>query len=360
MLRVLFNGENWYGSNARSCVDAFRDLGCVVHNIDEQTYIPQISMFTSRVVRRLLWFRLVNEFNSAILSAAENLHPDIFIAFKGNYIHASTLQLLRARGIRLYNYYPDTSAFSHGPWLEKSLAEYDCVFYTKPFWYADVTKRVKLRNAVFLPPGYCAKVDRPVVLDARDIADYSCDVALIANHYDYKERMLNDLISLRPDLNLRIWGLRWKSDCKSLLLRKCIQGFPLWGQTYTRAIQAVRINLAIMSGVVPGASSGDLTTNRTYVIPAVGGFMLHERNSEVLELYKENEEVACFDSVEELADKIDYYLAHPEEREFIARAGHTRCVPAYSYDNRVAELLRWHYEHCRIGNPQVTVAELSV
>ena len=88
--------------------------------------------------------------------------------------------------------------------------------------------------------------------------------------------------------------------------------------------------------------------------------MLHERNSEVLELYKENEEVACFDSVEELADKIDYYLAHPEEREFIARAGHTRCVPAYSYDNRVAELLRWHYEHCRIGNPQVTVAELSV
>ena len=88
--------------------------------------------------------------------------------------------------------------------------------------------------------------------------------------------------------------------------------------------------------------------------------MLHERNSEVLDLYKENEEIACFDSAEELADKIDYYLAHPEERESIGRAGHARCVPAYSYDNRMAEILRWHYEHCRIGKMQVPIADHSV
>ena len=70
--------------------------------------------------------------------------------------------------------------------------------------------------------------------------------------------------------------------------------------------------------------------------------MLHERSREVLELYQEGREVACFESVPELAEKIDYYLAHREEREAIAHAGHARCVPAYSYDNRVAEILRWH------------------
>jgi spore maturation protein CgeB len=68
--------------------------------------------------------------------------------------------------------------------------------------------------------------------------------------------------------------------------------------------------------------------------------MLHERNLEVLDLYKENKEIACFDSAEELAGKIDYYLTHPVERESIAGAGHARCVPAYSYDNRMAEILR--------------------
>ena len=58
--------------------------------------------------------------------------------------------------------------------------------------------------------------------------------------------------------------------------------------------------------------------------------------------YQEGKEVACFGSVEELADKIQHYLAHPEERDAIARAGHARCVPAYSYDNRIKEILRYH------------------
>ena len=79
--------------------------------------------------------------------------------------------------------------------------------------------------------------------------------------------------------------------------------------------------------------------------------MLHERNPEVLALYKEHEEIECFDSAAELAEKIDFYLVHPAERESIARAGYARCVPAYSYDNRMTELLRWHYDHLGPENP---------
>ena len=345
MPRVLFTTANWYGSNARSCADALRRLGWDVLDIDEETFIPQVSLFTSRVVRRLLWFRLVDEFNRAILRAAEVFRPDIFIAFKGTYIHASTLKSLSDRGIPLYNYFPDTSAFNHGKWLPRSLPEYDCVFYTKPFWYADTIKRIQLRAGFFLPHGYDPGLHRPVELDARDISDYGCDVSFIANHSRYKESLLKELISARPNLDLRIWGWGWVERCKSTELRGCIKGFPLLGESYARAIQASRINLAIMNGPITGASSGDMTTSRTYTIPALGGFMLHERNSEVLGLYKENEEIACFDSAEELAEKIDYYLTHPEESKNIARAGHARCVPAYSYDNRMAELLSWHFKH---------------
>ena len=58
MLRILFIGDNWYGSNARSCAEAFRRLGCDVLDIDNQTFIPHASLFTSRVARRLWWFRL--------------------------------------------------------------------------------------------------------------------------------------------------------------------------------------------------------------------------------------------------------------------------------------------------------------
>ena len=75
-------------------------------------------------------------------------------------------------------------------------------------------------------------------------------MSFIANHTRYKERIFEELISLRPNLNLCIWGDRWNRRCESTALRRCIKGFSLLGERYTRAIQAARINLAIMSGIV--------------------------------------------------------------------------------------------------------------
>jgi len=69
--------------------------------------------------------------------------------------------------------------------------------------------------------------------------------------------------------------------------------------------------------------------------------MLHEHTPELLELYEEGREVASFGTAEELVGKVRYYLAHPEERETIAHAGHARCAPAYSYDKRVREILAY-------------------
>ena len=348
-MRILCAGENWYGCSCRSCVDAFRRLGHNVLNIDPQTFLPTVRTWINKAGARLLRFRFVQEFNNRILKDAGSFRPDIFVAFHGMHVLKSTLQTLREKGVPLYNFFPDTSAFTHGKWLPQSLPEYDCIFYTKHFWYPDVSKRIPLRHGCYLPHGYNPMLHRPLELDQRDIAEFACDVSFIATHTRYKEDILARLMSLRPQLNLRIWGNGWTERCQSPGVARCVTGYAVTGDSFPKAIGAARINLAIMSGIVPGASSGDLTTSRTYQIPASGGFMLHQRNDEVLELYRENEEIACFESAEELAEKIDYYLAHPDERAAIARAGHTRCVPAYSYDNRMVELLRWHREHQAIA-----------
>ena len=198
---------------------------------------------------------------------------------------------------------------------------------------------------MFLPHGYDPEVHHPWELDERDLNQYQHDVGLIATHTPAKEELLEQLVTLRSDLDLQIWGNLWLENCRSRKLQKFIQGAPLNGTSYAKALRSFRINLAVMSGIVSGASSGDETTTRTYEIPACGGFMLHERTDEVLELFEEGKEVACFASAAELATKIEYYLEHPEERAAIADAGYSRCVPAYSYDNRMAEILRWHAEH---------------
>ncbi|MFP5230267.1 MAG: glycosyltransferase [Acidobacteriota bacterium] len=345
MTRILLTGANWYGSNARSCADSLRRLGCDVLDIDEETFFPPASVFSSRVAWRLLRSKMSREFNSAILNAARTFRYDFFLSMKGTHIERNTLRVLAQAGRPLYNFYPDTSAFQFGHWLPEALPEYDCVFYTKPFWYNDVASRITLKSAHFIPHGFDPVLHRSFPLNNDDRRDYACDVSFIATFTSYKESVLAKLVRLRPNINLSIWGDRWTRKSTAPELRKHIKGFPLLGERYSRAVQSARINLAIMSGIMPGASSGDLTTSRTYTIPACGGFMLHERNDEVLGLYTEGTEIACFASPEELATMIDHYLAVPEERETIARAGQNRCVPAYSYDNRMADLLHWHTQH---------------
>jgi spore maturation protein CgeB len=341
-LRILFLGENWYGSCARACSYALRRMSYDVLDIDAQTFFPQLRMPSSRSVLRLFGRRLVREYNQTILKVASAFQPDLLIAFKGNYVEAETLKSLRGRGVSLYNYYPDRIALAGKRFIREVIPEYDCFFDTKRSWDNGLENQVNLRARVFLPHGYDPEVHRLMELQREDHLRYGCDVSLIATHSPRKEETLRQLVTIRPDLKLRIWGNLWVKNNQSPELRKHFAGPALEGGLYAKALSATRINLAIM-GVRPGVE--DETTTRTYEIPACGGFMLHERTDEVLELFEEGKEMASFGSAGELAEKIDFYLAHPEERAAIAAAGHARCVPAYSYDNRMAEIIRWHQKH---------------
>lgn len=340
-LRILTTGESWFGATGRGYNDSLRAMGHEVNEVNIDHYVPQWRHKLSRIVKRFILPIAVAEYNREVLRQAQELEPEIFLAFKGPYVEAATLRELRGRGVYLYNYYQDTSAFAHGRWLPRSLPEYDCVFYSKPFWLSDVSKRLKLKEAVYLNHGYDDDLSKPWPLTARDRV-FEVDVAVIGNRTRYKEEILGKLLRLRPDLNLKIWGNRWE-DCHDPVILSRWQLGPVTGQAYYRALQAASINLAITSGKVPGASRGDFTTGRTFQIPACKGFMLHERNQEVLDLFEEGKEIACYGSVEEIAEKIDYYLAHPEERKAVAEAGYRRCVPAYSDSTRLRELLEWHF-----------------
>jgi spore maturation protein CgeB len=344
-LRILFLGENWYGSCARACCYALRRLGCDVTDIDQQTIFPQWRQRGNRSIRRVLQPRIVREYNQLILDCASQIRPDILLAFKGPFVESRTLEILRQSQIALYNYYPDTSPSAHGRLLTASIRRYDCVFYTKKFWSLNLPASLADRPAVFLPHGYDSDVHQVLSLDPQDTADYGHDVSVIASHTLHKERLLSDLVRRCPNLDLHIYGHRWVESSCSPELNAHVHGVALVGSRYAKALRAARISLALMSGKVDGVAQGDETTTRTFEIPACGGFMLHERTPELLDLYEEGREVTAFGSVEELASKIEHYLKHPEEREAIARAGHLRCVPAYSYDQRMREILRYYENH---------------
>jgi len=138
-LRILFGGERWLGSDSGGCLRALRRLGHEVVDLDNMTTIPFWRSFSLRAARRLLFPLLLQEYNRNLLGLARQFEPEIFFAFQGAFVLPATLEAMRKLGIKLYNYYPDISAFGHGvEWLPQALQVYDCVFSTKSFLAADL------------------------------------------------------------------------------------------------------------------------------------------------------------------------------------------------------------------------------
>jgi len=356
MVRVLFLGENWFGSCARACCFALRRLGCDVRDVDLQTIVPQLRMRSSRVFLRLVAPRLIREYNQAILEVARQFKPDFLLAFKGTYVQSETLCELRTLGAALYNYYPDRVLLARHTLLERTISEYDCFFDTKKYWDGDAAKHFHPRCRNFLSHGYDPEIHHPVELEDRDQREFDCDVGLIATHTSVKEVVVAELLKLRPNLDLKIWGNLWKENCRSAEVRNRVRGLAVSGMSYAKAVLASRINLALM-GVT--AEAKDETSTRTYEIPACGGFMLHPKTPEVVDLFTEGREIVCFDSAHQLAEQIEYYLAHPEKRFAIARAGHARCVPAYSYEHRMKEILSWHEDRMKPALGEVSALDVT-
>lgn len=79
---------------------------------------------------------------------------------------------------------------------------------------------------------------------------------------------------------------------------------------------------------------------RHFEIPACGTFQLSTPADDLENYFIPNKEIVIANDINQLADKIKYYLEHNEEREAIARAGYERCQKDHSWQNRVKLILK--------------------
>lgn len=69
---------------------------------------------------------------------------------------------------------------------------------------------------------------------------------------------------------------------------------------------------------------------RTPEVCLAGGFVLTEYAPGLENYFEIDREIVCFKNSEEMIDKINYYLAHDEERRAIAQAGWKRACNEYT------------------------------
>ena len=102
-----------------------------------------------------------------------------------------------------------------------------------------------------------------------------------------------------------------------------------------KVFHASRINLNMtMRPIETGLSL------RVWDILGCGGFLLTNYQAEIPEYFEIGKELETYESMEELEQKVQYYLAHEEERIEIAINGYEKTAKFHTYELRIAEMIR--------------------
>ena len=337
--RAIVICDQWLGSDGYAGMKALRRAGWNVVVAPEWEFVPVRWRTTPmRVIGRVFRAAAVREFNAELEGLVRRFSPNLLLVFKGRFVHPLTLRRVRENGVATYCFYPDVSFRAHGPLIPRALPEYDWVFTTKSFGLADMREQLGVTRASLIHFAYDPDLHRPIELTAWDRSRFECDVSYIGTWSPKKEHLLGDLVRRLPQLRLKIWGEQWWR-ATTQILTPYIGGHEVMGEDFVRAVCASSINLSIMSEARRGSSKGDQVASRTFSVPASGGFVIHERTEDVLRLFREDEEIVCYDGIEELTTKVTQYLANPQLRREIAERSRNVVKHAHSWDVRIGELL---------------------
>jgi spore maturation protein CgeB len=330
---VVASGS-WEAGLSTSYMRTMRSLGLdvVQFGLDaERAAVAPLGRVGHRLMQHLDFFSFNAKANRVLLRTAMDLQPALVVVVGIEAVRPATLVQLKISvpGVKIVNLFPDT-LFNMRDSMFPCLPLYD-LFCCHTRAALPFLQQAGCRGAYYLPLAADPTLHRPEPLDDADRAAYACDLVFIGTRRPEHEALFAAL----EGMDLRIFGdAQWRG-ATSAWVRSRYQGRPLLtGSACAKAHRAAKICLNPIDPLdLPGHNQ------RCFEVPACGGFPLVRRTEEVLAFFREGESVACFDDAAELADKIRYYLARPDERRKIADAAYGAVIEGgHTYRDRVRTL----------------------
>ena len=354
-MRILYLGQIGIGQTALMRMRALERLGHSVLGVHTTEPWKRAPWLKRQVQRRTHRGSIVDEINSAVVSAARQFKPALVWADKQEFLKIETIETLRKLGARLVHFTPDpyfTLEWKRTAIMDQAMRHFDVLVYCKS--YEKTNYDALGKPTIYMPLGYCDETHRP--LSSSDPL-WSCSVGFLGGWEPRRERMLHAIAGTSVDLRFRgghwdflrdgKWTLRRRIILSQLAAgeRVCIhrdevladlwQGDEVYGDDYARALSGAKIGLGFLRKVCP-----DQHTTRTFEIPACGSMLLADRTEEHQGFFEEGKEADFFASCEELLDKVKFYCGNESVRKKVSEAGYKRCVDGgYSYVHRLRTAL---------------------
>lgn len=139
------------------------------------------------------------------------------------------------------------------------------------------------------------------------------------------------LIELSKHFQVNVYS---NSDVSELVRVRYMGSVDYWSEM-PKVFRESKINLNF---TIPNIKSG--IPLRVWDVLGSKGFLLTNYQAEIPYYFEEGKDLVCFDGVEDLREKVAYYLKHEDERMQIAENGYKKVKEYHTYVHRVSEMLR--------------------
>lgn len=138
------------------------------------------------------------------------------------------------------------------------------------------------------------------------------------------------LIELSKYFNVNVYS---NSDVSDLVRVRYMGSVDYWSEM-PKVFRRSKINLNF---TIPNIKSG--IPLRVWDVLGAKGFLLTNYQAEIPYYFTEGEDLVCFDGIEDLREKVAYYLLHDDERMQIAENGYQKVKEHHTYVKRIKEML---------------------
>ena len=339
-LKILVVNPYYGGSlpTAKYCMRALNDMGHHAESIEcdkfAEGFFSIKNITRNKVNEEALSSQFAHFMGQLITAKAADYKPDLILAIAQAPLTPEAIKSLKRLHIPIaFWFVEDFRTLSY--WKEIA-SYYDYFFAIQRGDFFKELLSLGVKNFYYLPQGCLPEVHKTISLSPEDKNQYLADVSFMGAGYYNRAQSFPRLLNH----DFKIWGTEWALD-SSVGKRVQNENKRVDPGDIVKIYNAGNINLNLHSssfhdGVNP---VGDFVNPRTFEIAACGGFQLVDERSELAELMTPGIEVTTFNSIDDLCQKVDYYLTHGDEAKSIAARGKQRVLKDHTIQKRMQEML---------------------
>lgn len=262
----------------------------------------------------------------ALIRRAKSIEPELVLITYGSMPPQVVARLRKECCAKVACWFPDPMSNLHRQYLLAS--PFDAIFLKEPFMVRAFREKLGL-NAHYLPEACNPQWHRRREVAQAESAKYGCDLAAAGTLHYYRARMLEAF----EGYELKIWG----SNCSpwiSSSIKNCYTGNYVAEDEKAKAYLSAKILInTVLYCEVEGVNCS------LFEAAGCGAFQIADWKPSLPELFEPEREVVTFRTRQELKAKVDYYLAHPAERQEIANRAYARAHREHTYEKRLEKML---------------------